>query len=316
MYILDSDTVIKLSSGSPSLLLNNLSVSASDTFAFVRLNEVYISHMSGESFKVPISKSTVYQTAFITLHGICMLAILSNQGVQVWSSTGENMVFYFPLNSLLGYEGDEDKYLRGVTATGDYLCVGCSTGNILIFEYKDRGDFPLLHNLESEKAPITVVTSSADSSSLVCCNDVGSIFSYKIDDAFLQQKFSYRGNGFPCTAACQKGEWVFAAYSSGHIRGFRLDIEEMCFEITAHSRAITGLTINTDGTEIISCSKDQYVNVWSIPDFRSAASSRVGFLFGQLLENRLCTGVVSLNDGRICVASYDDGDLAVLRKAT
>lgn len=316
MYILDSESGVKLSSGSPSLLMNNLSCSTIDTFSFVRLNEVYISLLSGESFKVPISKSTVYQAAFIQLHGRCMLAIMSNQGVQVWSEKGDNMIFYFPLNSLLGFESDENKFLRGVAAHGDYLCVGCSTGNVLVFGYREGGDFPLLHNLDSEKSAVTVLTTSISSSSLVCCNDVGSIYSYKIDDAFLRQKFSYQGSGFPCTAACQQGEWVFASYSSGHIRGFRLDIEEMCFEITAHSRAITGMVMNAEGTEIISCSKDQYVNVWSIPDFRSPSSSRVGYLFGQQLENRLCTGVVSLSDGRICVASYDDGDLAVLRKAT
>ena len=225
------------------------------------------------------------------------------------------MIFYFPLSSLLGFEGNEEKFLRGVTAVGEYLCVGCSTGNVLVFGYKDGGDFPILHNLESEKIALTVLTSSPSSSFMVACNDVGSIYSYKIDDAFMQQKFSYQGMGYPCTSACQKGDWVLAGYSTGHIRGFRLDIEEMCFEITAHSRAITGLTVNKDGSELISCGRDQYLNVWSIPDFRSASGCRVGYIFGQVLENRLCTGVACLSDERICVASYDEADLTVLRKA-
>ena len=118
------------------------------------------------------------------LNGKCVLAVLSNLGVQVWSMYGDNMMFYFPLNSLLGFEGAEEKFVRGITAMRDSFAVGCSTGNILIFSSKDGGNFPLVHNLESEKAAVTCLASS--SSLLVGANDNGKLFGYVINDAFEQ----------------------------------------------------------------------------------------------------------------------------------
>lgn len=244
------------------------------------------------------------------LHGKCVLAVLSNLGVQVWSMYGDTMMFYFPLNSLLGFEGEEEKFVRGVTALRDFFCVGCSTGNILVFSCKDGGNFPLLHNLESEKVAVSCLASST--TLMVAANDNGKIFGYAAGDAF-EQTFSFPGYGSPCTALCQNESLLLAGYATGHIRAFRTDIAELVFEITAHTRTVTGLALNST-SELASCSQDQYLHVWALPDFRSAASSRVNLLFSECLENKMCTGVAFLTGGRIGVASYDDDELLIFRK--
>jgi len=260
------------------------------------------------------------QASFVELNGKCVLAVLSNLGVQVWSMYGDNMMFYFPLNSLLGFEGVEEKFVRGITAMRDSFAVGCSTGNILIFSSKDGGNFPLVHNLESEKAAITCLASS--SSLLVGANDNGKVFGYVINDAF-EQTLSFPGYGSPCTTLCMRESLLLAGYASGHIRAFRTDIVEIAFEITAHTRAVTGLSLNylnwgergvERGSELASCSQDQLLHVWALPDFRSNASCRASLLYSGVLENKMCTGVAFLSGERICVTSYDEEEIMMFRK--
>lgn len=245
--------------------------------------------------------------------------VLSNLGVQVWSMFGDTMIFYFPLNSILGFEGEEEKFVRGVTALKDYLCVGCSTGNILVFSCKDGANFPLLHNLESEKVSISCLASTT--ALLVAANDDGKLFGYSANDAF-EQTFAFAGYGSPCTGLCQWDNLVVAAFATGHIRGFRTDIVELTFEITAHTRAVTGLSLSVPDRgsassgvlELASCSQDQYLHVWALPDFRSTASSRVSLLYSQCLENKMCTGTAFLSGGRLCVAAYDEDEVDMFRK--
>lgn len=238
-------------------------------------------------------------------------------------------MFYFPLNSLLGFEGEEEKFVRGITSLRDFFCVGCSTGNILVFSCREGGNFPLVHNLESEKVAITALASSCSPSSalLVGANDNGKIFGYSPSDAF-EQIFTFLGYGSPCTSLCLRESLLLAGYSTGHIRAFRTDIVELVFEITAHTRAVTGLALSSThwgereerervverGCELASCSSDQYLHVWAVPDFRSNASTRVNLLYSGLLENKMCTGVAFLSGDRLCVSSYDEDEVMVFRK--
>mmetsp|Transcript_25270 Transcript_25270/g.42118 ORF Transcript_25270/g.42118 Transcript_25270/m.42118 type:complete len:346 (-) Transcript_25270:142-1179(-) len=343
MYYPDTNASIKLS-GSPSLVMNNLSASPMDYMCYVRLDEVYITKGNGESNKIPISKSKVYQATFIQLQEKCVLAVLSNLGIQVWSMLGDNMIFYFPLNSLLGFESEEELFMRGVTCLDNNLCVGCSTGNILIFTAKDgtqacSTNFPLAHNLEADRVAITCLASAKNL--LFAADDNGKLFGYAANEAFAQS-FSFPGKGMPCTSLClssggrgggkaESGNdlLLLAGYTSGHIRGFRIDIMEMAFEITAHTRSVTGLClrppvgvagaaadvdVDQDVVELASCAQDQYLHVWALPDYRSASSSRVSLLYSVCLENNMCTGVAYLSEDRICVASYDEDEIALFRK--
>jgi WD40 repeat protein len=221
------------------------------------------------------------------------------------------MMFYFPLNSILGFEGEEEKFVRGVAALRDFFCVGCSTGNILVFSCKEGGNFPLLHNLESEKIAMSSLASSP--TLLVGANDNGKIFGYSGSDAF-EQTFTFPGYGSPCTSLCLRDSLLLAGYSTGHIRGFRTDIMELMFEITAHTRAVTALSLGPGGSELASCSQDQYLHVWALPDYRSSASSRVSLLYSQCLENKMCTGVAFLSGGRLCVSAYDEEEISLFRK--
>lgn len=223
------------------------------------------------------------------------------------------MIFHYPISSLPGIDGDEDRFFRGLTCIGEYVCCGSSSGNILVFNcgsISKSSDFSLVHNLESESL-IAITALSSSRSTLVAGNDEGKLFGYKVDEAF-ELGFTFDGTGFPCTSLQQGGNILYAAYASGHIRIFRTDIVELAIEIAAHARCITGLALHPKLNMLCSCALDQYVMVWSTPDFKSAATSNMTLIYSDSLENRLCTGVAYLSNDSICVSSYDDDELFVL----
>jgi len=316
MYYPDSASAVKLTA-SPSFLMNNLSASPADFMCYVRQDEVLITQPGGEK-KVPTSKCKIYQACYITLKGTCALAVLSNLGLQLWDQTGDHMVFYFPLNSLLGFESQDSIFMRGIACMREHFAIGCSTGNVLVFAIREGGNYPIVHNIDTSQGAISAVAST--STVLVAANDSGKIFGFSPKEAFMET-FSFPGYGLPCTSlamhdpsssvdSSQGHALLLAGYASGHIRGFRVDIRELAFEITAHSRAVTALTLSA--WELASCSQDQYLHVWALPDFQSA-SSRVGLLYSVLLENQMCTGCCFLGD-RLCVAAYDEEEISVFRK--
>lgn len=205
----------------------------------------------------------------------------------------------------------------------DYLCVGLSNGGVLVFNGCNQSegcDFPLTHNISTDHGvPISAMaaTNKQDSGEgnsaaiLAVGNDNGKIVGFRAQEAFMEA-FSFEGYGHPVTALAVHETVLITAYSTGHIRLFRTDIIELCVEITAHTRIVSGLTVHQN--LFISCAHDQYVHIWTLPDFRSRGSCDVTKLHTELLENRICTGVAALSKDRFAVACYDDEEIAVFRR--
>lgn len=225
------------------------------------------------------------------------------------------MIFYYALSTSLGSEMEDSRFMCGVSTDGKYLYAGCSTGNILIFDCgggSAKGNFPLYHCLDSHRQAIYALSNSK--SILAAGNDCGTIFLYNTSAAFENIR-TFEGNGVPCTALAQTEDVVIAAFASGHIRFYRLDVPELSIEVCAHARLITALSLDPSNQLLVSCSQDQYVHVWSIPTFRSKANSTVGCIFTDNLENSLCTGVAFNGEYKFFVANYDEDELTVYARS-
>lgn len=231
--------------------------------------------------------------------------------MQVWSEDGDNMIFHYPLATAVPSEPAEGKYLRGTHGQGNDLFLGCSNGNVLVFDCSaslKSGQFSLLHTLECNQYPISAVSSSR--SWLAAGDDFGNVFLYNIRDAYAQVAV-FKGRGIPCTSIAVSEHVVIAGYSSGHIHLFRTDIHELSVEITAHTRMVSGLAFQEANQLLVSVGTDSHTHVWSIPSFQSKSDSSVGCVFSDYLENKMCTGVAWLGESRFGVASYDDDELVV-----
>eukprot|EP01039_Chlorochromonas_danica_P009290 gene9291-10255_t len=314
MYAIEAKKPFQLP-GSPSFLPNNLSSALNGALTYVKTNDVYLVKANGESTRLPVARSKVYQSKFVQVQGHSLIAITSDLGVQLWTADGDNMLFYQALATVLGSSGEEDgRFMRGITGQDTFLCVGCSTGGIAVFDCsKDlhKGQFPLLHVLEGKGHAIYALSSSP--SFLSASDENGNLMLYRIDSAF-ELVFSISGKGVPCTALLNTDHVVVAGFASGHIRVYRIDTRELAVEITAHARLITGLTYHPEMQLAASCSADQYVHVWSVPNFRSMANSSMDCVFSHRLENRVCTGVAFQGNDKVSVTCYDEDDLVVFNR--
>jgi len=221
------------------------------------------------------------------------------------------MIAFFSLNSLSLFTNDEDEeyhYMQGISSSADSISVGVSTGHVIIIEYNaNRKEFYERQKLLTTSCAITACAESK--SHLACCNGDGDVFVFYSADQYrlLGQA---KGSGNAITSVCIKGDIIVAGYMSGHIKLFRADVVELAMEVAAHIRMITGIDIHPTEDLFVTCSEDQFVQVWSLP-LRLTSTSTTDTVFCRKLDNKLCTGVTFLSDGRICVASYDDTALNI-----
>ena len=211
-----------------------------------------------------------------------------------------------------------------MTSLANCVCVGSSTGSILVFRFNATESLSTGHTSTTTLEPLFdfSVTTLASSETVLCGgNENGDIFVYDTD-FLVDFRFvcKFPGDGAPCTAiACQPlTSTVFAGFATGHIRVYRPNIGEMCMELTAHVRTITGIVVHPTSAYYATCGEDQFFQVWRVPDFTNPdfveEIKKECLLFCDKIENRLCTGVCFLSSDRIAVASYDDENLIVFQK--
>ena len=221
------------------------------------------------------------------------------------------MIAFFALSSLsvLSNDDDEDSaYMHGISSSSDSISIGTSTGTIIIIEYNtNRKEFYERQKMATATCPITAL--AENKSYLASSNGDGDIFMFDATELY-RPLGQFKGTGSATTCLCLNGNIVIAGYMTGHIRMFRADVAELAMEVTAHIRMITGMDVHPNGNLFVTCSEDQYVQVWTLP-MRLTSTAATDPIFTRKLENKLCTGVSFLSDGRICVASYDDSELNI-----
>jgi WD40 repeat protein len=118
----------------------------------------------------------------------------------------------------------------------------------------------------------------------------------------------------PVTSLLIRDETIVAGFVTGHIRIYRANIGELAVEVAAHTRPVMGLALHPRDSSFASCSEDQHVSVWVLPDFESRSSSVVDCFSTRKLPNRMLTGAAFVPQDRLALAAYDDSEIAILRK--
>lgn len=274
---------------------------------YVRFNEVVlISVDSGEARKMPIStKAVIYQAAIVNVTSTLFLVITSSEGTQIWSVDGLELKFFLPLNSLSS-SNSESYFSRGIAGTSNgYICTGTSGGTVVLLNIPSRGGegISFFDSLETRDCPIL---SLASSEILIAAgNDNGDIYCFDPNESFLKQCM-FHGVGFPCTAIAGKEDTIVAGFSSGHIRVYNFFQKQQLVEVTAHARAITGISMHPDLYLAASCSEDQHMHVWSVPD--------MSILSVNVVDNKKLTGVSFMIGDRVGVVAYDDDEITVFNR--
>mmetsp|Transcript_2441 Transcript_2441/g.7161 ORF Transcript_2441/g.7161 Transcript_2441/m.7161 type:complete len:331 (+) Transcript_2441:64-1056(+) len=282
-----------------SLGLNNLSAHGS-MLALASKHRVPIVNAetaTSSTVATIISKdeAAVVQCKWCTFdEGTAYLVLALKTGVQVWSADGKRMYLWAPLVQVkdLGTAPfDPDMHCSGIAAFSiagkDCLCVGTSTGVVLIFHHEGaQSAFTMVHSLRAKAAGETEPCVSAldalardGSVQLARADDAGTIQLWRsVDGQNFDLGAAIAAEGLACTGVCLRGNLVASAYSNGEIRVHSSHSGTLLASAAAHARWINALALHPSEMVLATASEDTHVSVWALEEAgESATLSKVAY---------------------------------------
>ncbi|XP_061585938.1 WD repeat-containing protein 54 [Cololabis saira] len=251
---------------------------------------------------VATSTSLIMQAAFCVLPSRDLLVVASQKGIQMYESDGSIMVYWHALDTPEAPIG-QAVFARGISAVSEnYICVGVSSGQVLVFDVPSKGsNITLSEVLEEHKESITDMASECSGSqeciaNMVTADDGGGLCVWKSGEEFqLLNKIS--GFDMSCSSVKLWKGTVVAGYGTGQIRLYEAVTGILHAEVNAHARWIYSLDIAPFSGLLLSAAEDSLVRVWLLtvtPDTNSVEIAH--------LHNECVT------DTQICGAKFCDGD--------
>lgn len=230
----------------------------------------------------------------------------------------------------------ENHYIGCLSSCGrNHIILGGSNGVMYVLEVPNASGegVTVIHRLntrtdasEDYPHPAIVAITGAGSTFAVCATELGDIFAYDSEQAYkltcVIPASAVKNNAAGLvTSLITREDTIIAGYNTGHIRVFRMSVQELAIDIAAHYRCVTGLALHPTAPLFCSCSEDQFMYVWGFPDFSNKHASDADLIHSERFENRKCTGVAFFEHGsvganNIAVSHYDEDEIAVLSKAT
>uniref|UniRef100_A0A8C7XKV8 WD repeat domain 54 n=1 Tax=Oryzias sinensis TaxID=183150 RepID=A0A8C7XKV8_9TELE len=253
---------------------------------------------------VATSTSLIMQAAFCVLPSRELLVVTSQKGIQMYESDGSIMVYWHALDTPETPTA-QAVFARGIAAVSEnYVCVGVSSGAILVFDVPSKGsNITLSEVLEEHKESITDIAAECSGSqvllavaNLVTVDDGGSLCVWKSGEEFqLLNKIA--GLDISCSSVKLWKGTVVAGYGSGQIRIYEAVTGILQSEINAHARWIYSLDIAPFSGLLLSAAEDSFVRVWHLSVTPETNSVEVAHLHNECVT-----------DTQICGAKFCDGD--------
>lgn len=284
MYRKDKSIQMK---SSASALYNNLSVlPISDKsltyFTVVHGNTVNMVSASADGLNfshrqlqskegsVALSSSLITQACWCVLPSRVLLVLTSQKGIQMYESDGSIMVYWHALDALETPQA-QAVFARGIApAGGQYICVGTSSGLVLVFDVPSKGtNITLAEVLAEHRDSITDIASETcgggqdRAADLVTADDSGLLCVWKSGEDFrLVSKIS--AYGVTCSSVKLWDGVIAAAYGTGQIRVYDAATGTICAELDAHARWIYTLDVAPDSGRLLSGAEDSFVQIWQL----------------------------------------------------
>ncbi|KAM9743502.1 WD repeat-containing protein 54 isoform 1-T3 [Menidia menidia] len=258
------------------------------------------------------STSLIMQAAFCVLPSRDLLVVTSQKGIQMYESDGSIMVYWHALDTPETPTA-QAMFARGISAVAEnYICVGISSGAILVFDVPSKGsNITLSEVLEEHKESITDIASECSGcqsyiANLVTADDGGTLCVWKSGEEFqLLNKIS----GFDVTCSSVK-LWkgtVVAGYGTGLIRLYEAITGILHAEVNAHARWIYSLDIAPFSGLLLSAAEDSFVRVWNVTMTPETNSVEIGHLHNECVtDTQICGAKFCDSDGyAFAVTGYD-----------
>ncbi|KAM8939900.1 WD repeat-containing protein 54 [Pelodytes ibericus] len=271
---------------STSALYNNLSVlpitdKSLTYFTVVHANTVNMVSASADGLNfshrqlqskegsVAASSSLITQASWCVLPSRVLLVLTSQKGIQMYESDGSIMVYWHALDALETPQA-QAVFARGIAAArGQHVCVGTSSGLVLVFDIPVKGtNITLAEVLAEHRDPITDIASESGGdvdavADLVTADDAGVLCVWKVEEDFrLINKIS--AYGVTCSSVKLWAGIIAAAYGNGQIRVYDAGTGALNAEIDAHARWIYTLDIAPESGKLLSGAEDSFVQIWQL----------------------------------------------------
>ncbi|XP_051866371.1 WD repeat-containing protein 54 isoform X4 [Pristis pectinata] len=270
MYKKEKSIQIK---SSASALYNNLSVlpiAQKNLTYFAVIHGSLVNMVSASTDGLNFSHRQLQSKEGGLVHGTSLI-------MQMYESDGSIMVYWHAMDTPEAQT--EAVFARGIAATGShYVCVGSSTGSILVFNIPPEGtNITVSEVLEEHKDPITDIASDCSEdkgciADLVTADDSGLLCIWKSGEDFkLIHKIS--SYGVTCSSVRMWSGIIAAGYGSGQIQVYDTASAAVHVEINAHARWISTLDVAPESGKLLSGAEDSFVNIWRL--FRNPESKAI-----------------------------------------
>ncbi|XP_076015813.1 WD repeat-containing protein 54 [Genypterus blacodes] len=248
------------------------------------------------------SNSLIMQAAWCVLPSRDLLVVSSQKGIQMYESDGSIMVYWHALD-IPETPTAEAVFARGIAAVQEkYICVGVSSGAMLVFDIPSKGsNITLSEVLEEHKEPVTDMASECSDSmeciaDLVSADDGGNLCVWKSGEEFhLLNKIP--GFDMSCSSVKLWRGTMVAGYGTGQIRLYEAVTGILHAEINAHARWIYSLDIAPLSGLLLSAAEDSLVRVWHLTMTPETNTVEVAHLYNECVT-----------DTQICGAKFCDGE--------
>ncbi|NXJ21908.1 WDR54 protein, partial [Dicrurus megarhynchus] len=209
------------------------------------------------------------QAAWCELPSRVLLVLTSQRGVQMYESDGSTMVFWHALH-VPEHPAAHPVFARGIAAAGGrFICVGTSSGAVLVFDIPPKGtNVTLSEILEQHRDPITDIAAEQGQAldgagDLVTADDSGTLCLWSTGEEFtLLGKIP--GSGCTCSSVRLWNGIVAAGYGNGQIRLWEAGSGRIRAQVSAHARWIYALDLAPLTGKLLSGAEDSFVHVWQL----------------------------------------------------
>ncbi|XP_078717713.1 WD repeat-containing protein 54 isoform X4 [Lampetra fluviatilis] len=228
------------------------------------------------TYMAVVHRSSVCMASWCILPSRVLLVLTSLRGIQMYESDGSIMVYWHALE-IPETPTARAIFARGIAAVGGhYICVGTSSGCILVFDVPVKGtNITLSEELGQHTEAITSIAAECSMRKplplspqdcvpdLVTADDSGVLCVWKSGEEFtlLHKLPAY---GCSCTSVALWDGIVAAGYGSGQIRVYDGATGALAAEANAHARWINVLDVAPESGRLLSGAEDSFVRVWKL----------------------------------------------------
>ncbi|KFP85325.1 WD repeat-containing protein 54, partial [Acanthisitta chloris] len=188
------------------------------------------------------------QAAWCELQSRVLLVLTSQRGIQMYDPDGSTMVYWHALD-IPEHPAAHSVFARGIAgAGGHFICVGTSSGAVLVFDVPPKGTNVMLSEvLDQHHYAITDIAAEQGhapegSGDLVTADDSGTLCMWSSGDEFTLLGM-IPGAGCTCSSVVLWQGLVAAGYGDGQIRVLEAGTGVLRAQVSAHARWIYALDL-------------------------------------------------------------------------